>query len=145
MKRFLPDAAATEAFGAALAESLRDREGAVIYLRGDLGAGKTTLVRGLLRALGVDGRVRSPTYTLMEPYRAGDRSVIHLDLYRLTDPLELHNLGLADFSPKTTWWLVEWPERGGSLLPAADAEIALRIEGAGREVRWQGVTMPQVT
>jgi tRNA threonylcarbamoyladenosine biosynthesis protein TsaE len=145
VKRFLPDAAATEAFGAALAESLRDREGVVIHLRGDLGAGKTTLVRGLLRALGVGGRVRSPTYTLMEPYRAGDRSVIHLDLYRLVDPLELHNLGLTDFSPKTTWWLVEWPERGGSLLPAADVEIALRIEGAGRQVSWQGASMPQVT
>lgn len=143
MKRFLPDTAATEAFGAALADALRDREGVVIYLRGDLGAGKTTLVRGLLRALGVTGRVRSPTYTLMEPYRGGDRNVIHLDLYRISDPLELGNLGLADYSPRTTWWLVEWPERGSSLLPPADVEVALRVERAGREVVWEGV--PQVT
>jgi len=143
VKRFLADAAATEAFGAALADALRDREGVVIYLRGDLGAGKTTLVRGLLRSLGVTGRVRSPTYTLMEPYRVGDRNVIHLDLYRISDPLELGNLGLGDFSPRTTWWLVEWPDRGGSLLPAAEVEVALRVDGAGREVAWDGVA--QVT
>ena len=145
MKRHLPDAAATEAFGAELAQSLRSREGVVIYLRGDLGAGKTTLVRGLLRALGVQSRVRSPTYTLMEPYRAGERSVIHLDLYRITDPLELGNLGLADYSPKTTWWLIEWPERGGSLLPPPDLDLTLRVDRQGREVGWSGPASPQVT
>ena len=139
MKRSLPDAAATEAFGAALANALRDREGLVVYLRGNLGAGKTTLVRGLLRALGVEGRIRSPTYTLMEPYRAGERSVIHLDLYRIADPLELNNLGIQDFPPQKTWWLIEWPERGASLLPPPDLQIDLRVDGKGREATLEGV------
>lgn len=132
MKLALPDTAATEALGAALAHALSEHQGAVIYLQGDLGVGKTTLARGLLRALGVQGTVKSPTYTLMEPYQAGERSVLHMDLYRLNDPLELHNLGLSDFSPSNTLWLVEWPQRALDLLPAFDLQLTLQAADTGR-------------
>ena len=132
MKLRLADAAATEALGAAIAEALGDRAGAVVYLRGDLGAGKTTLVRGLLRRLGVAGTIRSPTYTLLEQYHAAGKNVVHLDLYRLSDPLELTNLGLADFPAHENWCLIEWPERGGPLLAAPDLEVQLSVSGAAR-------------
>ena len=130
----LADAGATEALGARLARALAQQPGLVIYLEGDLGAGKTTLARGLLRALGVQGAIRSPTYTLMEVYEPAGRAVLHMDLYRLTDPLELQNLGLADFPPNKTLWLVEWPERGAGLLPPFDLRLRLAAEGAGRVV-----------
>lgn len=128
----LPDAAATARLGAALAAPLRRRAGTVVHLLGDLGAGKTTLARGLLEALGVQGRVRSPTYTLMEPYAVDGRTVLHMDLYRLTDPLELYNLGLADYPPEQTLWLLEWPEKGAGLLPPPDLVVALELQGEGR-------------
>lgn len=130
----LADADATAAFGAALGGALATRAGAVIFLIGDLGAGKTTLVRGLLRSLGVTGAIRSPTYTLLEPYETASRHVLHIDLYRLLDPLELENLGLADFPPAETLWLVEWPERGAGLLPTPDLEIELLHAPAGRRL-----------
>lgn len=133
----LPDAAATARLGAAIAGALSSLPGAVIHLLGDLGAGKTTLARGLLEAMGVQGRVRSPTYTLMEPYVAGGRTLLHMDLYRLADPLELQNLGLADYPPAQTVWLVEWPDKGGALLPSADLVIALTLQGAGRRAELQ--------
>jgi tRNA threonylcarbamoyladenosine biosynthesis protein TsaE len=128
----LADSEATTRLGADLLARLPAGGGGVIYLEGPLGAGKTTLARGLLRALGVSGPIRSPTYTLMEPYRAGERTVLHLDLYRLNDPLELQNLGLVDYSPATTLWLVEWPERGGDLLPPWDLRVRLSVVAAGR-------------
>lgn len=128
----LADEAATLALGARLARSFRERGGGVLYLRGDLGAGKTTLARGLLRAAGVDGTLRSPTYTLMEPYAAGGRAFLHLDLYRLADPAEVEQLGLRDYPVETTVWLVEWPEKGAGFLPPADLEVQLAIDGAGR-------------
>lgn len=131
----LPDAAATEALGAKLAPALKDRPGAVIYLQGPLGAGKTTLARGLLRALGVEGTIKSPTYTLMEIYETGARKILHMDLYRLSTPLELHNLGLTDFPPEHTVWLVEWPQRGADLLPPPDLSIELAVCDQGRSAR----------
>lgn len=131
----LADVSATEALGAALATWLAAKPGAVIYLMGDLGAGKTTLARGLLQALGVDGAVRSPTYTLLEPYELGGRTVVHMDLYRLQDPEELLALGAHDYSPRSTVWLVEWPERGGSELPAASLRLELQMEGESRRAR----------
>jgi tRNA threonylcarbamoyladenosine biosynthesis protein TsaE len=130
----LPDVAATDALAVALARSFPGaiHSGAVIYLRGDLGAGKTTCVRGLLHALGVTGPVRSPTYTLVEPYRVGDMNFVHIDLYRLQTPLEADELGLRDYCESGHLLLIEWPERGGSALPAADIDLGLRYADSGR-------------
>lgn len=137
--RTLPDAAATEAAGARLAQLLSAQPGLVVFLHGDLGAGKTTLVRGWLRALGVTGPIRSPTYTLLEPYELGGeldgRSLLHLDLYRLSDAAELEQLGVYDTPPESSVWLVEWPERGAGELPAPDLSIFLQVSGTGREIR----------
>lgn len=129
----LDDVAATEAFGARLAAALDDA-GAVVALTGPLGSGKTTLVRGCLRALGHDGKVRSPTYTLVEPYAPGGRRVLHLDLYRIADPGELESLGLREEADGDALWLIEWPERGRGHLPAPDVSLTLDHAGAGRYV-----------
>lgn len=131
--RALPDSAATEALGAQLAPLLRQRPGGMIWLEGDLGAGKTTLARALLRALGVQGAVRSPTYTLVEPYELeGGLRILHLDLYRLAEPEELYGLGVLDDAPPAAWWLVEWPQHGQGVLPAPDLHLRLRTDGEGR-------------
>ena len=126
----LGSASDTEALGARLASTLRP--GNILYLSGDLGAGKTTLVRGLLHALGHRGTVKSPTYTLVEPYQIGDWRLFHWDLYRLADPEELEFLGLRDQLDGQAALLIEWPERGQGELPAADVEIALSYAGEGR-------------
>lgn len=128
----LADEAATLGLGARLERALRAAGGGVVYLHGDLGAGKTTLARGLLRAAGVEGTLRSPTYTLMEPYAAGGQSFLHLDLYRLADPAEVEHLGLRDYPVESTIWLVEWPEKGAGFLPPADLDVRLAIAGTGR-------------
>jgi len=128
-QRELADAAATEALGALLAVAL---PAGVVYLYGDLGAGKTTLARGLLRARDVEGPVRSPTYTLLEPYATDGGTVLHLDLYRLADPEELHFLGIEEVEGAETLALVEWPERGTGVLPAADLSIVLDYIGGAR-------------
>jgi tRNA threonylcarbamoyladenosine biosynthesis protein TsaE len=135
---FLPDEEATLAFGRSLAHALQ--EGGIILLHGDLGSGKTTLSRGLLRALGHKGAVKSPTYTLVEPYEIGTRKIFHYDLYRLNDPAELEYLGLRDFIDKETLTLIEWPEKGGALLPQADLELTLTVENSGRRVSWKAHT-----
>ena len=96
---------------------------AVLYLRGELGAGKTTFVRGFAHELGVAGPVRSPTYTLLELYPAGALTLVHLDLYRIEAPPELESLGLREWARAGCLWLIEWPERGAGRLPAADLEI----------------------
>lgn len=134
----LHDAQATEALGAGMAQMLKARRSGVIYLEGDLGVGKTTLARGFLRALGVEGAIRSPTYTLMEPYRAGDVDVLHMDLYRLNAPAELLNLGLTDFPPDQTLWLVEWPQRGQGFLPKSDIRVLLSHDGGQRKAEIMG-------
>lgn len=126
----LPDADATVAAGERMAAGCP--QAAVIYLAGDLGAGKTTLVRGLLRGLGHTGRVKSPTYGLVEPYDLGDREVYHLDLYRLADPEELEFVGLRDIAHARALLLVEWPERGSDVLPAADLTLTLEFADSGR-------------
>ena len=130
----------TAALGAAVAAALRGRAGAVICLKGPLGAGKTTVARGLLRALGVDGAIRSPTYTLLEPYEnvGAGRGLVHLDLYRLKDETELEPLGLRDYPPEQWWWLIEWPERAAQRLPAADLVISLDHVPAGRSAEFAG-------
>jgi tRNA threonylcarbamoyladenosine biosynthesis protein TsaE len=132
MRLFLPDREATDALARLLAQS--QPTPAVAYLQGDLGAGKSTLARAWLRALGVTGAVRSPTYTLVERYELGaGGEALHLDLYRIGGAGELEFLGLDDIP--AALWLVEWPERGGSALPAADLRIELAVAGAGRTCR----------
>jgi tRNA threonylcarbamoyladenosine biosynthesis protein TsaE len=129
MSRFLPDAAATDALGAALARTRPPQ--AVVHLHGDLGAGKSSLARALLRALGVTGAIRSPTYTLVERYRLAEGGEAwHLDLYRIGHPGELEFLGLDGGEARL--WLVEWPERGQGALPPADLVVHLAMEGDGR-------------
>ena len=108
--------------------------GFVIFLEGDLGTGKTTLVRGFLRGLGYTGSVRSPTYTLIEPYRVADRTCYHLDLYRIADPEELEFLGLRDLLGGPATLIVEWPERGAAALPAPDLHLHLEHIPAGRRI-----------
>lgn len=139
----LADPTATEALGARLAAPLvaASRAASVsVHLQGPLGAGKTTLARGLLRGLGHAGRVRSPTFTLLEPYELPGCQVIHLDLYRLADAGELEYLGLIDMLLPGAIVLVEWAERGGDRLPPADLRIALDYDGAGRSAALTGFT-----
>ncbi|WP_426688515.1 tRNA (adenosine(37)-N6)-threonylcarbamoyltransferase complex ATPase subunit type 1 TsaE [Rhodanobacter ginsengiterrae] len=127
----LPDEAATAALGARVASALDD--GLVIYLHGPLGAGKTSFARALLTTLGVGERVKSPTYSLVEGYAAGDRPAWHLDLYRIADPGELEWLGLDALADPAAVVLVEWPERGVGALPHADVELSLDYAGSGRQ------------
>lgn len=129
----LESAQATEDLGARLARFVTP--GCVLYLRGELGAGKTTLVRGLLRALGHEGSVKSPTFTLVEPYEIDDKRIFHLDLYRLAGAEELEFIGIRDFLAENSIIVVEWPERGQGALPAADLDVAIAYAGEGRLCR----------
>lgn len=125
----LPGAGATDALGQALARTRP--ASAVVLLHGDLGAGKSSLARAMLRALGVTGAIRSPTYTLVERYPlAAGGEAWHMDLYRIGDPGELEFLGLD--GDEAVLWLVEWPERGTGALPPADLEVSLQVAGSGR-------------
>jgi tRNA threonylcarbamoyladenosine biosynthesis protein TsaE len=135
---FLPDEAATLGFGRHLAEACGGR--GLITLQGNLGSGKTTLCRALVQALGHKGAVKSPTYTLVEPYDLAGGRVLHYDLYRLNDPEELHFLGVRDFLDTDTLTLVEWPERGSGALPAPDLALTLSVSGSGRLAGWQAHT-----
>lgn len=134
----LPEEAATLALGARLGRALAalDDAALLVRLRGDLGAGKTTLVRGWLRALGHEGAVKSPTYTLAEPYRPdGGRELVHFDLYRLGDADELDAIGFRDYLAEGAICLLEWPERAEALLAGAELEIDLAPAGTGRRAR----------
>jgi tRNA threonylcarbamoyladenosine biosynthesis protein TsaE len=138
----VPDAEAMQALGAALARALPSSKTAVFHLSGDLGAGKTTLVRGFLAALGNTGRVKSPTYTLVETYELDHRTAHHLDLYRLKTPEEAEGLGLRDLDGIV---LVEWPEKGAGHLPAPDlilrlSHVAQVAEGSGRSAALEPMT-----
>jgi tRNA threonylcarbamoyladenosine biosynthesis protein TsaE len=159
MEYSLADSGATEDLGRSLAQSLprsaapgsaapgiaapgveRLVTGAVLYLRGELGAGKTTCVRSLLRALGVKGLVRSPTYTLVETYVLPALTCVHVDLYRLQALTEVDELGLRDVVGPGCLLLVEWPEKGERALPPADVELTLWYAGDARRARLQGIT-----
>ncbi len=133
----LPDDAATAALGQRLAAALPDPAGGafIVYLAGPLGAGKSALARALLRALGITGTVRSPTYALSEIYPAGRWTCVHLDLYRLAVPDELEQLGPREWLEPAHLWLVEWPEKGAGVLPPADLTVELAMRGTGRTAR----------
>jgi tRNA threonylcarbamoyladenosine biosynthesis protein TsaE len=134
----LADAGVTESLGRALARSLpgaADAQGfggAALYLRGDLGAGKTTCARSLLKALGVAGLVRSPTYTLVERYPVAGLNCVHVDLYRLQSLTEIDELGLREEVGPGALLMVEWPEKGEGALPPADLDLQLRYADSGR-------------
>lgn len=134
----LTDSAATVALGGRLAEKLRS--GGVVFLQGTLGAGKTTLTRGILHGLGHTGAVKSPTYTLVEPYELAGIKVFHFDLYRLGDPEELEYMGIRDYFLEQNLCIVEWPSRGAGLLPDPDLSIELTVSGTGRLARLQSST-----
>jgi tRNA threonylcarbamoyladenosine biosynthesis protein TsaE len=148
---YLADEQATEAFGHLLAAATQREPkddaqegpatiGGRIYLSGDLGAGKTTLVRGLMRGYRHEGPVKSPTYTLVEPYESAGRNIYHFDLYRLFDPEEVEFLGVWDYFDSSNLCLIEWPEKGSGVLPPADLHIELRAENSGRRLSWQAGT-----
>lgn len=126
------------ALGARLARSLAG--GQLWTLSGDLGAGKTTLVRGWLHGLGHEGAVKSPTYTLVEPYELPAGALYHFDLYRLSDPEELEYMGIRDYLVGDAVALIEWPERGAGILPGADLAVAIDYRPDGREVRLRALT-----
>ena len=134
----LADEVATTRLGAALARAVEShaeaiaRHGLVVALSGDLGTGKTSLVRAMMRALGITGAVRSPTFTLVEPYVVSSLNFYHFDFYRLADPEEFSFAGFRDMFGQAAVCLVEWPERAAGHLPAADLKIALRVAGQGR-------------
>jgi tRNA threonylcarbamoyladenosine biosynthesis protein TsaE len=126
----------TEALGARLLGTIPSGQGAcrIVTLSGELGSGKSTFARGALRALGARGTIKSPSYTLLESYELPGVHVVHLDLYRLQDPDELENLGLADYHQPGNLWLVEWPERGAGRLPPADLGFAFAIGEGGHRI-----------
>jgi tRNA threonylcarbamoyladenosine biosynthesis protein TsaE len=126
----LEDEAATTAFAQKLAAQIKAP--CIIYLQGELGAGKTTLTRGFLRALGYQGPVRSPTFTLIESYEINGQKIFHVDLYRLHDPEEIEFIGLRDYFTGDVIGLIEWPERAAGLLPAPDLVCELAIRDTGR-------------
>jgi tRNA threonylcarbamoyladenosine biosynthesis protein TsaE len=112
----------------------------VVWLEGDLGAGKTTFARGLIHALGYEGRVKSPTYGLLEQYQLDSIQVLHMDLYRISDPGELEFLGLEDLLDDTSILLVEWPDRGGDWLVKPDFIFSFAYADKGRDLHWKACT-----
>ena len=126
------------ALGRRLGEHCPD--GACIYLQGDLGAGKTTLVRGFLHGMGYEGKVKSPTYTLVEPYVLAEREIFHFDLYRLEQPEELEHMGYRDYFADEGIILLEWPEKAGNFLQTPDLRIEIELLTSGRSLDITGNT-----
>lgn len=129
----LPDEAATGQLAARIAAAMDD--GAVFHLDGELGAGKSSFARALLQALGVTGRIKSPTYSLVENYPLARGQAWHLDLYRIADPDELQWLGVDALGEPDAVVLIEWPQRGQGAIPPPDIELALAYAGPGRHAR----------
>jgi tRNA threonylcarbamoyladenosine biosynthesis protein TsaE len=136
----LPDSAATDTLGRALAGAFpgADSGAVVMFLHGELGAGKTSCVRGLLHGLGVTGSVRSPTYTLLEIYALPKLTCIHADLYRLRSEDEFADLGVSEYLEPAHLILIEWSENGGPLVPPPDVELTLSYAGSGRQAQLEG-------
>ncbi|MEQ1560807.1 MAG: tRNA (adenosine(37)-N6)-threonylcarbamoyltransferase complex ATPase subunit type 1 TsaE [Methyloglobulus sp.] len=132
MHKYLGSSEETEQFGAELYHLLAVKS--VVFLHGDLGAGKTTLVRGYLRAAGYAGTVKSPTYNIVEEYLINDKKIYHFDLYRMNSPEELEWIGINDYFKQESICFIEWPNQGEGYLPQADTVISLRVEGSGRVV-----------
>ncbi|QLI82265.1 tRNA (adenosine(37)-N6)-threonylcarbamoyltransferase complex ATPase subunit type 1 TsaE [Chitinibacter fontanus] len=135
---FLSDEDATIAFGAQLAKAIQP--GLTVFLDGNLGAGKTTLTRGVLRGLGFTGRVKSPTYTLVEPYTVSSLYFYHFDLYRFNDPSEWEDAGFRDYFNPNSVCLIEWAEKAQGQLPRADWLIELAPEHEGRRLQLSALT-----
>ena len=140
-EQVLVDESATVAFGTQLAQGIgtltaqQRSAGVTIYLNGDLGAGKTTLTRGIVTGFGHQGRVKSPTYTLVEPYELDKCTIYHFDLYRLSDPEELEFMGVRDYFSQGVVCVVEWPQRGEGVLPSADLLVELVYVGEQRRIK----------
>ncbi|MAY40701.1 MULTISPECIES: tRNA (adenosine(37)-N6)-threonylcarbamoyltransferase complex ATPase subunit type 1 TsaE [unclassified Neptuniibacter] len=134
----LPDEDSMVRFGHKIAQAVQGR--GVIFLLGDLGMGKTTLSRGILRGCGHQGSVKSPTYTLVEPYEVEGKCIYHFDLYRLSDPEELEYLGIRDYFDADALCLVEWPDKGRGMLPVADMLLQIELQGYGRKLSWVAQT-----
>lgn len=132
MQKFLQNTEETEHLGAELFKSLAPKS--VVFLHGELGAGKTTLVRGYLRAAGYTGTVKSPTYNLVEEYTVAGQKLFHFDLYRLNDPEELEWIGINDYFNQDGVCFIEWPDKGEGFLPKPDVVITLSVQGQGRVV-----------
>jgi tRNA threonylcarbamoyladenosine biosynthesis protein TsaE len=135
MQILLEDEQKMQVFGEKIAQVIGQINAPLlILLNGDLGAGKTTLSRGILKGLGHRGAVKSPTYTLVEPYDLEVGKVFHFDLYRLVDPEELYDIGFNDYLSESQLCMIEWPDKGGSLLPKADISMQINSNGTGRQV-----------
>ena len=137
LEYFLKDEAATVAIGTSLANIVRaitSPQSLVVYLNGDLGAGKTTLTRGFVRGMGHNGNVKSPTYTLVEPYELANWRVFHFDLYRLSDPEELEYMGIRDYFNDDCCCFIEWPEKGQGILAKADLIINMAYQDEQRVI-----------